>query len=126
MATILVVDDSPVSRHLLSYTLKREGHHVLALACGREALGRLEAEAIDVVIADLQMPGMDGITLINHIRAGERTRAVQLLMLTSSGSERDREAAQVAGVDGFLTKPASSRDLVAAVDHLLQHSRGAR
>jgi CheY-like chemotaxis protein len=119
MATILVVDDSPVSRHLLSYTLKREGHDVITLAGGYEALGTLATEAIDLVIADLQMPGMDGLTLLGRIRRSEGIHATKLLMLTASGHEQDRDAAQTAGVDGFLTKPASSRDLVAAVDQLL-------
>lgn len=121
MATILVVDDSSVSRHLLSYTLKREGHHVIALAEGCEALRLLNTATIDLVIADLNMPGMNGIALLKSMRASERTRYVQLLMLTSSGSDLDRQAAQEAGVSGFLTKPASSRDLLAAVNQGLQH-----
>jgi CheY-like chemotaxis protein len=122
MATILVVDDSSVSRYLLSYTLSRAGHNVITLACGFEALGKLATEAIDLVIADLQMPGMDGITLTSQIRGSAGTSQVKLLMLTASGKEQDREAAQAAGVNDFLTKPASSRDLVAAVEHLLQSS----
>ncbi|NCC32033.1 MAG: response regulator [Chloroflexia bacterium] len=119
MATILVVDDSSVTRHLLSYTLKHKGHQVIALACGGEALDVLATEAVDMVIADLEMPTMDGITLLKHIRKSERTYAIQLLMLTASSNEQDREDAQAAGANGFLTKPASSRDLVAAVERLL-------
>ncbi|MEI8307800.1 MAG: response regulator [Chloroflexales bacterium] len=119
MATILVVDDSAVSRHLLGYTLRRAGHTVLAVAGGREALELLAVQVVDLVIADLQMPEMDGITLLNNIRANEGTRRVRQLMLTASGQEQDRLAAEAAGTDGFLTKPASSHDLIAAVDRLL-------
>ncbi|PDV97101.1 response regulator [Candidatus Chloroploca asiatica] len=125
MAKILVVDDSSVTRHLLSYTLTHKGHHVIALACGNEALELLTTEAVDMVIADLEMPIMDGITLLKHIRSSERTFAIQLLMLTASSNEQDREDAQAAGANGFLTKPASSRDLVAAVERLLHHSHSA-
>ncbi|MEI7772069.1 MAG: response regulator [Chloroflexales bacterium] len=119
MATILVVDDSAVSRHVLSYTLRHAGHTVLTVAGGREALDQLAAGAVDLVIADLQMPEMDGITLLNHIRADEGICRVQLLMLTASGQDEDRLASQEAGANGFLTKPASSHDLIAAVNRLL-------
>ncbi|WP_129672335.1 response regulator [Candidatus Chloroploca sp. Khr17] len=125
MATILVIDDSSVIRHLLSHTLKHNGHHVITLACGDEALGLLETETVDVVIADLEMPSMDGITLLKHIRSGERTCEIPLLMLTASGNEQDREDAQAAGANGFLTKPASSRDLVTAVERLLHANQSA-
>ncbi|NCC33637.1 MAG: response regulator, partial [Chloroflexia bacterium] len=102
-----------------------KGHHVITLACGNEALELLTTEAVDMVIADLEMPIMDGITLLKHIRSSEHTFAIQLLMLTASSNEQDREDAQAAGANGFLTKPASSRDLVAAVERLLHPNHSA-
>ncbi|MEI8165119.1 MAG: response regulator [Chloroflexales bacterium] len=120
MAIILVVDDSAVSRHLLGYTLRHAGHTVIAVAGGRAALDLLATEPVDLVIADLQMPEMDGITLLNSIRASEGTRRIRQLMLTSSGHDQDRLAAEAVGADGFLTKPASSHDLTAAVERLLR------
>lgn len=119
MATILVVDDSAVSRHLIGYTLKREGHMVLVATNGRQALDLLADPTITLVIADLLMPEMSGIELLNAIRSREQVHQVQLLMLTSSGQDKDRLDAQAAGANDFLTKPASSRDLIAAVDRLL-------
>jgi CheY-like chemotaxis protein len=119
MATIMVVDDSPVSRHLLSFTLRREGHAVVALPCARQALALLTAEPVDLVVADLNMPGMDGLALLRSIRASEELGGVPMLMLTASGADKDRVEAQAAGVAGFLTKPASSRALAEAVRALL-------
>lgn len=119
MATILVVDDSSVSRRLLTYALRQTGHTVLAVGDGHEALACLEQAPIDLVIADLAMPGMDGLTLLRAIRANAQLQHTRLLMLTASGQGQDRLDAQLAGADDFLTKPTSSRDLIATVDRLL-------
>lgn len=119
MATILVVDDSAVSRHLLGFVLKRENHVVLAAASGTEALETLATTPVDLVIADLAMPEMDGLALLSAMRSQARLRNIQLMMLTSSGQSCDRQRAEATGVSSFLTKPASSRDLVEAVNRLL-------
>lgn len=119
MATILVVDDSPVIRRLISYTLARSGYAVVTANDGYEAVDALAAQSVDLVIADLAMPRMDGMELLRHIRADQRMDSVQIVMLTASGQDHDRVEAQAAGVNGFLTKPASSRDLLDTVGRLL-------
>lgn len=119
MATILIVDDSAVSRHLLGFTLRREGHTALSAIDGREALDVLADPAIDLVIADLSMPGMDGIALLRAIRERDPVHRIRVLMLTASGQDQDREDACASGADDFLTKPASSHDLIMAIDRLL-------
>lgn len=118
-ATILVVDDSPVSRRLLSYALRSTGHTVVTASDGAEALSMLREAPADLVIADLAMPSMDGLTLLRSIRGAERLREVRVMMLTASGQDQDRLAAEAAGVNSFLTKPISSRDLIAVVERLL-------
>jgi CheY-like chemotaxis protein len=119
MATILVVDDSPVSRRLLGYTLQQDGHTVALAGNGFEALELLQRDPADLVIADLAMPAMDGLTLLRRIRADQRLGGLRLVMLTASGLDQDRLDAQVAGADGFLTKPTSSRDLLETVKRLI-------
>ena len=119
MATILVVDDSPVSRRLLGYTLQNNGYAVLTASDGREALSVLEAQLVDLVIADLAMPEMDGLALLRYMRADECFRDIRLIMLTASGLDQDRIDAQAAGASDFLTKPTSSRDLLDTVGRLL-------
>lgn len=119
MPTVLVVDDSPVSQRLLGYTLQRQGYTIIAAGDGLEALEMLQKNQVDLVISDLAMPEMDGLSLLRHIRADQRYRDLRLIMLTASGQDQDREAAQAAGANDFLTKPASSRDLIATVSRLL-------
>lgn len=120
MATILVVDDSAVSRRMLGYTLQNDGHTVVLACDGHEALALLEQQHVDLVIADLAMPGMDGLTLLARIRADQRLNKLRLIMLTASGQDQDRLDAQLAGASDFLTKPTSSRDLLATVNRLLE------
>ncbi len=122
MASILVVDDSAVIRHILGYTLKREGYDVTAVSSGQEALAHLANTVVDLAIVDLDMPEMNGIALLQAIRAEEQLAPVQLIMLTASGQDQDRLKAEAAGVNSFLTKPASSRDLLDAVGQVLEQA----
>lgn len=115
MPTILVVDDSPVSRRLLGFTLQRHGYEVHDVGDGPAALAFLEQTAVALVIADLAMPGMDGLALLGAIRSHERLRGLPLIMLTASTEEQHRLRAATAGAQAYLTKPAGSRDLLAAV-----------
>jgi two-component system chemotaxis response regulator CheY len=119
MATILIVDDSPVSRRLLSFTLERIGHTIVTANDGHEALSQLTQQPVDLIIADLVMPEMDGLTLLRHVRAGAASRTTPLIMLTASGQDQDRLEASQAGASSFLTKPTSSRELISTVDQLL-------
>jgi len=122
MATILVVDDSPVILRLLGYTLQRNGHAVIMAGHGREALERLAETSVDLVIADLAMPEVDGLTLLRQLRADRRYHALPLVMLTASGQDQDRLVAQAAGANDFLTKPASSHELLDTVNRLVPQS----
>ena len=119
MATVLVVDDSPVSQRLLGYTLQRQGHTVIMAADGHEALDVLGQRLVDLVISDLAMPGIDGLTLLRHIRADQKHQQLQMIIRTASGQDQDRYDAQAAGVSDFLTKPTSSRDIIATVNRLI-------
>jgi two-component system chemotaxis response regulator CheY len=119
MATILVVDDSAVSRRLLCYTLNQYGHTTTAASDGQLALWHLEQQTFDLMIADLSMPEMDGLALVRHVRAGSSHQHMPVIMLTASGEDQDRIAAQASGANDFLTKPTSSRDLIATVERLL-------
>ena len=119
MPTILVVDDSVVSQRLLGYTLMRVGYTVITAGHGREALQRLAEAYVDLVIADLAMPEIDGISLLRQIRADDRLCQLPLVMLTASGQDEDRLIAEAAGANEFLTKPASSRDVIDTVQRLV-------
>lgn len=119
MAAILVVDDNSVNLRMMSYPLQKQGHAVVTALHGREALARLSETSFDLVITDLTMPEMDGIMLLKQIRAHVRFQHLPVIMLTASGQDEDRDMARAEGVNQFLTKPTSSRELVETVNRLL-------
>jgi CheY-like chemotaxis protein len=123
VAVILVADDDPVSQRMLGYLLGRLGHTVLRAMNGREALDQLDAAPADLVILDLAMPVMDGVTALRELRADERFGNLPVVMLTASGLERDARTARAQGADEFLTKPFRSQELVETLEKLLAGSR---
>jgi CheY-like chemotaxis protein len=119
MATVLVADDNPVSRRILSHIIGRMGHAVVSAENGREALERLDDSSPDLLILDLAMPEMDGLTALKLARGDERYRTLPIIMLTASGLDRDARAARDEGVSEFLTKPFRSQELVDMLERLL-------
>jgi len=121
MATILVVDDEAHMRRLVSYILESAGHRVLAAPEGQTALAYLddESQTIDLVFADIAMPGMDGFELLGTIRSHDRWRHLPVVVLTAQGQDRDLNRALSTGADDFITKPFSSGQLLAAVRNLV-------
>lgn len=119
MSTILIVDDAPVIQRLLSLTLRRVGHTVVTVSDGYEALELMGDMAIDLAIVDLAMPDMDGLTLLHMIRTDATYSSLPVIMLTASGQDHDRLRAREAGANDFLTKPTSSRELIATISRLM-------
>jgi CheY-like chemotaxis protein len=119
MVTVLVADDDAVSRRILSHIIGRLGHIVVSAKNGREALERLEDSSPDLLILDLAMPEVDGLTALKLARSEERYRTLPIIMLTASGLDRDARAARAEGVNEFLTKPFRSQELVDMLERLL-------
>jgi CheY-like chemotaxis protein len=101
---------------MLSLMLQRNNHSVITASNGPEALQYLEQSPIDLVIADVNMPGMDGLALLNEVRGSDRFKDLPVIMLTASGKEQVRLGATQKGANGFLTKPTSSRELIEMVE----------
>jgi signal transduction histidine kinase len=115
---VLVVDDNPVNRRILARQLELAGAEADAAAGGEEALQRWASAGYDLVLADLQMPGMDGFELARRIRAGEaaeRRPRTPILAVTASTLEEQEQESRAAGMDGFLAKPVASEELRAAL-----------
>jgi two-component system chemotaxis response regulator CheY len=119
MTTILIVDDDPNSQRVLSYTLRKNGYEARIAANGENALALLGESASDLVIVDMAMPVMDGLTLLRHMRADELLRNVPVIILTGSGDDYDRLQAEQEGIQGFLSKPSSSKTVLEVVRHAL-------
>jgi two-component system, chemotaxis family, chemotaxis protein CheY len=111
MANILVVEDTYLTYQLLFYFLQRNQHTILQANNGVEAIQTLEETPVDLVITDIHMPEMDGLTLIEHIRANDQLRDLPVIVLTASGLEKVEKLAYEKGATAFLSQPFSSREL---------------
>ena len=107
---VLIVDDEPNLRRMLETLLAREGYEVAGAGSGDEALTRLAADAFDLVVTDLRMPGMDGMELVSRIRAGGSHATV--IVMTSYGSPETALAAMQAGAYDYISKPFRSEEIV--------------
>jgi two-component system, OmpR family, alkaline phosphatase synthesis response regulator PhoP len=120
MKRALVVEDDPDIVELIDHYLKAEGFEVEALGDGRQALDRLRGGGHDVVILDLQLPGLDGLSLCAELRRDKRTRSLPVIMLTARGDEADRVVGLEVGADDYVVKPFSPKELVARVRALMR------
>jgi adenylate cyclase len=116
---LLVVDDDAVNRDLLSRRLERFGFTVLQAEDGNQALRLVQAGAVDLVLVDLFMPGLDGYEVCRQIRGNPQTSILPVVMVTASGEE-ERVKALEAGVDDFIPKPFNQSELLARVRSLLR------
>jgi CheY-like chemotaxis protein len=119
MTTILIVEDYPVTQRVLGTTLRNEGYQVIIAAHGLEALDCLATTPVDLALVDIAMPEMDGLTLLHHLRSDARYARLPVVMLTASGQDEDRAQALSLGASGFLTKPASSQELLGTVSQFV-------
>jgi DNA-binding response OmpR family regulator len=121
-AHVLVVEDEPRLRALLRLYLERDGHRVTDAGDGREALAAFDAEAADLVILDLMLPGMQGETLLEALREGSD---VPVLITSAKRSDAERIAGLRAGADDYLAKPFNPHELTARVAAILRRTRPA-
>ncbi|WP_026615702.1 response regulator [Ensifer aridi] len=119
---ILIVDDDREIRELVSAYLKKNGLRVTAVADGRQMRAFLEANAVDLIILDIMMPGDDGLVLSRELRAG-RHKATPIVMLTARTDEMDRIIGLEMGADDYLAKPFSARELLARIKAVLRRTR---
>ena len=104
-ANILLVEDNPVNRRLAEFLLRSRGYRVRQAATAQEAFGALEAERPDLILMDLQLPGMDGLAATKQLKADPATRDIPVLAVTAAALPDDREKALAAGCAGYVTKP---------------------
>ena len=124
MARILVVDDSAVVRRMLGHVLGEAGHQVSFAVDGQQGLAATDELRPDLIISDLEMPVMDGITFVRELKREAARPTVPVIMLTASGEADLHRAAADAGVDGFATKPVRSTEVMELVRQLLARDSG--
>ncbi|MEW4453834.1 response regulator [Bremerella sp. JC817] len=122
MAMILIVDDSLSIRRMMSSSLTAEGHTVLECKDGGEALQEASKQTFDLVITDLNMPGIDGLQLTRKLRSLPATADRPILILTTETSAARKAEAKTAGASGWLLKPFREETLVRAIQTVLAKS----
>jgi two-component system alkaline phosphatase synthesis response regulator PhoP len=126
MKKILVVEDEKHIVELVSYGLRKEGYEVLLARDGDRALELVRAGQPDLVILDIMLPGIDGLSVCRLMRQDDRTRDIPVIMLSARGQELDRVLGLELGADDYMVKPFSVRELVARVKARLRRSTSDR
>jgi len=116
-ATILIVDDEPDLRDILAGWFRREGSRVLVAENGREALNVIGAGQVDVVVSDVRMPVMDGITLLKNVKASEHYKS-SVMFISGFADIEPREAYDL-GIEAVMSKPVERKELMAVVTRVL-------
>ncbi len=119
---VLIVEDEEDIRELVSYHLLKEGYQVASVASGEEALSVAEKQTPDIILLDVMLPGMDGLTVCQRLRASPKTADVAIMMLTAKSEEADIIRGLNLGATDYVTKPFSPRVLLARVRAVLRRS----
>ena len=120
---ILIVEDEPAIRDMLAYALRKGDYAPLLAADAREAQERIAERVPDLILLDWMLPGTSGLELARRWRRETLTRDIPIIMLTARGEENDRVGGLEAGVDDYVVKPFSARELLARIRAVLRRSR---
>jgi two-component system chemotaxis response regulator CheY len=116
--TIMVVDDSISIRQVVSLALKQAGYDVIEGIDGRDALAKLTGQKVNLIISDVNMPNMDGITFVRELKTRPAYKFTPVLMLTTESQEDKKEQGKAAGAKAWMVKPFKPDALLAAVQKL--------
>jgi len=119
MARILVVEDNEVNMRLASIILVSAGHEVLSACDATAGMAAARGDAPDIVLMDIQLPGLDGLHAVRQLKSDSTTAAIPVLAVTAFAMKGDRERFLAAGFDGYLAKPYRSGDLLEAIAQAL-------
>jgi len=119
MACILTVDDSASMREMVAFTLKGAGFDVVEAEDGKQALEKAKTSKVDVVITDVNMPNMDGITLVRELRSLPDYKFTPLLLLTTESAPEKKAEGKAAGATGWLVKPFNPDQLLTTLKKVM-------
>jgi two-component system chemotaxis response regulator CheY len=116
--TVMVVDDSASLRTVVGMALKGAGYEVIEGCDGKDALGKLKGQKLHLIITDLNMPNMDGISFVREIKQNASYKFTPIIMLTTEGQESKKQEGQAAGVKAWVVKPFQPDQMLNAVAKL--------
>ena len=126
MATILIVEDNPANMKLACMLLRNVGHMPLSAGDAETGLMLARTESPDLILMDIQLPGMDGLAATAMLKKDSATQSIPIIALTAMAMKEDKEKTEAAGCDAYIAKPLRYRELYSAIDALLANSRRAR
>ena len=115
MARVLVVEDNPANMKLATFLLQSVGHTVLAAADAEAGLTVARAEQPDLILMDIQLPGMDGLEATKQLKRDEATRAIPVIALTALAMKGDEARIRAAGCDDYIAKPMRYQEFLATI-----------
>ena len=117
--TVMIVEDAPTVREMVSFTLKSAGYEVVEAEDGADAAGKLDGQALDMLVVDLNMPKMDGFELIKKARANQAYKSVPIIILTIEADNTKKQKAKAIGANGWITKPFKPNQLLEVVKKVI-------
>ncbi|WOE67393.1 response regulator [Aeromonas allosaccharophila] len=117
--TILIVDDSATIRQVVGMTLKGAGYEVMEASDGKDALNKLDGKKINLIISDVNMPNMDGITFVKEAKKLANYKFTPIIMLTTESQDSKKQEGQAAGAKAWVVKPFQPEQMLAAVAKLI-------
>jgi two-component system phosphate regulon response regulator PhoB len=121
---ILIVDDEPAIRDMVAFALRKAEYEPVHAGDTREAQAAIVSRVPDLILLDWMLPGMSGVEFARRLRKEGMTREVPIIMLTARGEENDRVSGLEAGVDDYVVKPFSARELLARIKAVMRRTRG--
>jgi len=120
MAKILTVDDSASIRQMVGFTLKKEGHSVVVAEDGAIGLNKAKTEDIDMILCDVNMPNMDGISMVSEVRKLPKCKFIPIIMLTTESQPEMKQKGKNAGATGWIVKPFKPDQLIGVLKKVLR------
>lgn len=118
---VLIIEDSPTMRQLISFALKRlPGVRIVEATDGVDGLKKLSSEKFDLILTDINMPIMDGLKLVSLVRSDANYRSVPIVVITTEGAQEDRERALALGANDYITKPIQANRILELAKSLLK------
>ena len=120
-AKFLIVEDSPTMRQLIAFSLRRfRNAQIIEAVDGLDALRKLAGpDKIDLILTDINMPGLDGLKLVSLVRENAQLRDIPIIIITTEGAEEDRERGLALGANAYIPKPIQSSHLIRTISELL-------
>lgn len=117
--TIMIVDDSPSLRQVVNLTLKNAGYDVIEANDGNDAISKLDGKKINLIVSDVNMPGMNGIDMVKAIKQMAQYKFTPIIMLTTESQDQAKQAGKEAGVKAWMVKPFKPDQMLDAVSKLI-------